>query len=178
MMIKKLMILGLVLALPAMVSALSVDLTSGGKSTLTLGVDVAVNDVITVDVTFDGAIKGFQSLDISASGETINAVGSFVHANINLAVSNVGTGLIDNIVANANIGTTFGADEKIYSFQVTVDGVGTVTPFMGAQDAAFIEAAPGYVLGTSITQNALNIIPEPATIALLGLGGLFLRRRK
>lgn len=62
--------------------------------------------------------------------------------------------------------------------------VGYVTVLYGGSGTATVSLAPGFSWGGSNpvnpTEGSLNIelIPEPMTIALLGLGGLFIRRRK
>ena len=182
-MIKRLLILGLVLALPAMASAVTVNLSlvSGGQSSLNLGTDVTVGQVITVDLVCDTAVLGMGSLmSFVPTGETISAPGSFVDASINAAVSNPGVmagGSITSFGFAVNTGQNVAAGNIIYSFSATVDGVGNIAPVMGTGD--FLQPVSGGILFSSgVTQNALYIVPEPATIALLGLGGLLLRRRK
>jgi hypothetical protein len=181
MMIKRLLILGLVLALPAMASAVSVSLQSGGQGTLVLGVDVTVGQVIQVDLISDTATTGISSIDFVPAGETINAAGVWNAAYFAAApISTEGLlsgGSILNARGLAATGKNGPAGSVLYSFNVTVDGVGTVSPVMGTGDF-FFDSAGAFTFGSAVTQNALNIVPEPATIALLGLGGLLLRRRK
>ena len=186
---KKLLIFMLVLSLASMANAVTISLTSGGKITLVIGVDVALNQVITVDLKADTPCSGINNIDFTNTGETIGAVGAWTPW-ANAAVSFPGNlvpiagGLDADIMrafANANLGTEAASNTVLYSFSATVSGVGILTPVMGAVDWFTTMTGPppyGYWSGAQITQNALNIIPEPMTIALLGLGGLLLRRRR
>ena len=188
-MMKKLLIFMLVLGLASTASALTISLTSGGKSTLVIGVDVALNGVITVDLKADTPAMGISGIDFQNTGETINAVGAWVgfpggFALVPGTLVPVAGGLDADIMrasGNAAVGTEAAANTVLYSFNVTVSGNGTVSPVMLPTDVFSTMTGPppyGYWFGAAITQNALTIIPEPMTIALLGLGGLLLRRRK
>ena len=80
------------------------------------------------------------------------------------------------------------AGDSIYSFSFTTLQEGTVTidavsgqwhgftaePGDGTQGEAYSDFGPPY--GLPYAQ--ITVIPEPMTVLLLGLGGLFLRRRK
>lgn len=188
-MIKRLLILGFVLALPVMSSATTVDLnlTSGGKATLTLGTDVDVDDVITVDLKADGITTSISSpgIDYSASGGTatalITAQGSWQDTAISAGLSSLGTAgsnKISGMYYNVNFGQSVDADATSYSFSITVKGEGTIDITVLSGTSVVAPGAPLPAPYDSITTTSLSIVPEPATIALLGLGGLFLRRRK
>jgi hypothetical protein len=173
---KKFLIVLLVLALASFASAVEVKLTSGGLTAIT----VSPGTVVDVDMSVDIAVKGCQYIDFLAdAGLDIAAVGAWIPA---LQAAGgpgtlVGGDIIDAVGNQAGGTTDTVANTVLYSFQVTANATGNVTPFMGATDAFFTTASPGYAQAD--TQTALSItIPEPMTIALLGLGGLFLRRRK
>lgn len=181
---KKLLILMLVLGLVSTASAVSVSLTSGGNSTLIIGTNVNINDVITVDLTFDVASTGLSEIDFvsSTSGgikPLIAAIGAWTGGMITLADNGTLSG--GNIIdadSNAALGFDVAAGTIVYSFLATVKGTGEITPVMTSADFYFTKTSPYFYYGNVVTQNALTIVPEPATIMLLGLGGLLLRRRK
>ena len=148
-------------------------------------------DVLTVQLAIGGPPTASQ--DTPPGG---------LHANMLLAalnsqgtVMNDGTILIREIFGGdprgaAAIGVPAG--EVIYSFlyhvpneppstQITITSQGDwfVPPPEGPYEikTALSDLAGGDIV-TSLGPLVLHIIPEPMTIALLGLGGLFLRRRK
>ena len=181
---KKFLIIGLVLVLAPVANAATAYLTSGGLST----VSAAIDAVITVDLKLDIASKGIQSIDFLSDGQLISALGAWdTSPAVYDGPGTPGTltsGDILNAIGNVGPGDLeVAAHTTLYSFDVTVKdnenpGGNTVGLFMGSSDVVFITDSPGYILGTAITQTPLTIIPEPMTIALLGLGGLFLLRRR
>jgi hypothetical protein len=184
MMMKKFLTFVVVLALASSASAVSISLVSGGASTLTLGTDVTVGQVITVDLISDTGCNGVNSIDFLNVGQTLGAIAGW-QGTMALGIgSQNGTPTGNDIIranANAQAGAEAGAGASLYQYTVTVGGLGTLTPVMGAYDWFSTLTGPppyGYWYGPAITQNALHIVPEPVTIVLLGLGGLLLRRRK
>lgn len=186
---KKFLTFVVVLALASSASAVSISLVSGGASTLTLGTDVTVGQVITVDFISDTPCSGINTVDFLNVGQSIGAVGAWSATMLGIGTQPgtlvpPGGGLNAAIMranANALAGQEVAPGGTLYSFAATVGGLGTLTPFMGASDWFVTITGPppnAWWYGPSIVQNALHIVPEPVTIVLLGLGGLLLRRRK
>ncbi len=191
---KKFLIVMLVLALTSMASAATLSLVVGGSSTVADGAGIVTVDLVSPDITV-GSIGGVGAGDldiIASSGLSIPAVGTFGVASSLIGFMRpagfalnpgaiVGPDII-GIMGAADAGTEAAFGDVLYSFTVNIPGgsIGeTLTPFMGAADFVMsISTMPTFWAGTSLTLNPLTVVPEPMTIALLGLGGLFLRRRK
>jgi len=133
------------------------------KVTSTQGSDFSAVTLGTVNAGFDlskipGIVRSGASYGVYITGVsgTRNVTSALVAANSMFATISMTTGSTkdDKIYLDDYLGTVWGGSSKITS----TDGTALASPAMSV-----------------IT---LNIIPEPMTVLLLGLGGLFLRRRK
>ena len=183
---KKLLIITFFLALASMASAVTLKLESGGKSTLVVGTDIEVDDVITVEAMVNIPIKGFSYCDFLGTADNpgdvppvlILPIPPFgVHPALQAVYSN---GILifppgDIIDAYGNLAggvSDLPANTVFYTFQAIIKGTGQIKPYMGPTDAFFTSEVPGY--HQPDIQSPLLIIPEPMTISLLAFSGLFL----
>jgi hypothetical protein len=182
---KKLLILMLVLGLATAANAAALRLTYNGIDSNTAPASV-LGTTITVDMRCDSALSGISKVDFSEGTST----GTLSLGDWQVATQNQTTPPEDGTLSGNDIidafasksGADWAADSILYSFDYAVDaanGGGTVVMLMSA--AASDRAVRGlttYWYGTTLDLEPLTILPEPMTIALLGLGGLFLRRRR
>ena len=188
----------LVLALASMANALTVSVTSSS------GLDVVAGETVTISVTadFTVATMGFNLGETKVSAAPY-ATGS--NATIHTGFTTLGSigiqcnGLTPaparfviydriNGVVNTTTSPEIAAGQILYSFDLTIPGAALVGDTFTVDDllgAPVFTMGPPYgtsVAGTAGTVLALPsltlTVPEPATIALLGLGGLLLRRRR
>ena len=187
---KKLLTILLVLALAPMAFG-NATLSSGGKTTLVLGTDVDVDDVITVDLTFDCELTGISYIDFLPSAPNVGdiqpivAVGAWEPCfNTLPSAGTLSGGDILDAEAFMTAGWSLGTGSLgvatgtvLYSFSATVKGTGQIDAYLAATDTIFdLNNTTGMTVGSNFV--GLEIVPEPMTIALLGLGGLFLMRRR
>jgi hypothetical protein len=178
---KKFLILMLVLGLTAVVNGVAVNLTLSSADDYT---DVTPGTVITVDFSIDQNFKivaNATGIDFTVTGASnAMALGSWQN-------DPAPTGTTDGALAPdglsitgaaANWLLTQTAGTILYKYELTINEPGCVD-MANLDDADFMILPPppgqfytiGQVTGFCFT-------PEPMTVALLGLGGLFLRRRQ
>jgi len=182
-MMKKILVFMFILGLVSSANATVVNLylVSGGNATIT----AAVDDVITVELRGSLTLAMINKLDITHDSAATLALGTFSTkggGNGESVGTIVGGDIID-MIASSGSGLKFitGTD-YVYTFQATVTGDGTIGLVMQTSDRVTNSTTTYYPAPTgtqnSVTLSGLTIIPEPMTLVLLGLGGLFLRRRK
>jgi hypothetical protein len=174
---KKLLILVLVLGLTSVASA-TISLNISGT------VDVTQGDTLTVDVSSDSSVQsgwiGYVIVEEGGDGALSNPVIWQPHSGGgnagNLAAtspySESGWGVGYYMIA----GATDSSLAAGVQFSVDYD-----TSALDVGDSCIVslwDDGVGYETGDEQGIATINVVPEPATIALLGLGGLFLRRRK
>jgi len=162
-----------VVLMAGFVSASTITLTTPSGTT-----DVFAGDTITVTASdAAGGFGGFGSFTIN-----VDNVADFVSGWINPGCGGMiptgmtpvvaGTGF-NAVMAGIPFATTPTGDIWSITFDVAASAMAgdviTIAHTSGSWNNAFS--------GVVATQT-LNVVPEPMTLALLGLGGLFLRRRK
>jgi catabolite regulation protein CreA len=178
---KSILSLVLVLAIAPVASA-AIGYFSGGTD----AVDVLAGDTVVVDFMHEPAETGFMTFEEVV--DTASTAGTVQNASINAgftwadftgigAVNPGGNILLQDVTGIVNFG-----DPKVsgalFSFEYEVSGllplneVFTIGPGAGLSEAAGI-TGPG-----DIGVLTLTVVPEPATIALFGLGSLVLLRRR
>jgi hypothetical protein len=180
---KKLLTLFLVLVFATAASATTVNLTLSSDDDYT---NVDPGTVITVKFSINQDIKAIVAdgsspgIDFTVTGATNTfAVGDWTDATaIGTNDGSLSSG--DIVGAYYNTLTTKTAGTVLYTASLTINENGTVG-MSDLQSDEFLDPSSGfppsyYTIGTVTGFNVT--VPEPMTIALLGLGGLFLRRRK
>ena len=183
---KKLLALVLVFAMASWASAGLLTVVGDGTAG-TIDVDPGQIVTITIVGTGWGLAGPADSLSVLTIG-AITGEGTASDPALHAELSNlpsVGTLVNDGVIMISNIqgGTVMGDMDGIpngsAAYTFTLD-VGTVVgaymiDLTGATVAGAFSPAP---LPLEIGALEVNVVPEPMTIALLGLGGLFLRRRR
>jgi hypothetical protein len=174
---KKLLVLALVLSMATLANA-ALTLTISGPDTL------AVGATGTYTVSYSGATILGSDVDIVSDLGTIGggvAITTNRDAGLDLIGPNPQGGNYEIAVINDVAATDFGAPFQLYSFTLSTTGVaaGSVA-HISLIDNAQLDLDWDQIMGGAMGTKAVTIgstIPEPITMTLLGLGGLFLRRR-
>jgi len=168
-MMKKLLVLTLVLGIASLTSAgpdLStidnVDYTVDGQ-TVTIMVDKDIVDLL-ISLKTDNGTRPVN--ETFASGFSTQILGYWDTYSLQL----------EEIYGSKGANAAF--QGMIFSFDVAagVASIDLIQDYYGfGSDLTWADSSKAVLTGTTITMAA---VPEPATMALLGLGGLFLRRKK
>jgi MYXO-CTERM domain-containing protein len=172
-MMKKLLVLALVLSMATLANA-ALTLTISGPT------ELAKAAVGTYTVTSSGQDLAGIDLDIiSDQGAQPFGIGGGIllatsrNSALDTAAINGASGNYELVVVNdtpALIGTT------LFSFTFTA-GTTAGTYHVSTIENSIYDTDFNAVIGTVMPSFAVRVTPEPITMTLLGLGGLFLRRR-
>jgi hypothetical protein len=153
----------------------------------------APSDIITINVYADFDVGSLYIGAIASNGGTAEATGD-LHPMLNLlpdtgTIINEGGILISIVTGSINyMAPPAPALEILYSFEFHVPDVPESTYLIIDDYTDYGTTPPTYtsvsdptgymIIISDMTEAVIHVIPEPMTIVLLGLGGLFLRRRK
>jgi hypothetical protein len=181
---KKLLVLFLVFAMASWASAGLI--TYSPSATTIEGIEVVTVTVIASGYDVDGLpdIALIDSLVTTITGDT----GSFVISNLAAdAAWNYSAGtnvtIADTDLQVAPPGSVSAAGPTtLFTFDVTLSGTESlddaITIGTSGVSAVVASTFDDYAFTATSASGTITVVPEPMTIALLGLGGLFLRRRR
>lgn len=175
---KKLVVLALVLAVSSMAFGATADLEILVNGGAYAGGDIFEGDVVTLNLLeLDGAPGNFgNDFVLSASGAASYVANSFEAVPSGLAVLGVLT------LQDLGNGAQVTGPQTAFFGDALLSGGRLITIAVDAAEVGVINYSVAGVYG-GVAQDiagSINVveIPEPMTVMLLGLGGLFLRRRK
>jgi hypothetical protein len=172
---KKLLVLALVLSMATMANATLTMTISGATS-------VAVDGTQTYTIGYTGSPELPASVDVEVLVD-------------NVAIGTIGNGVVicsnSDVALNWAAEVTAGQEWEEAAVQDLTAGVAIATPLFTidptgvAAGTVTISLTENYIqdvlwnqiVGTNMASKAVLVTPEPFTMTLLGLGGLFLRRR-
>jgi len=188
---KKFLTLFLVLAVASSASAVSTEYQGYYfKMVIDAPAEIGIGDTVGVEILAGDSIVSEMLTTVlnvdagaSISALTISNPGAWSWLNPTNGATVSGGGY--NVNVDGTLPADIAAGSSIYSFSFTTLAAGTVTidavsgawsTFAAAigPDDAYYSIDPIYGLPYA----ELTVVPEPMTFCLLGLGGLFLRRRK
>jgi hypothetical protein len=167
---KKLLVLVLVLSMASMASA-TLTLSISGPDSLVIGTQG------TYTISYTGGTILASDVDISADKGTIGG-GVIITTNkdgaLDLVRVNPLSGKYQIAITNDLVGTDLGSPTASFVFTAPMT-TGTALLTLGDNGQIDLDWV---VLGDAVMgSKSVLITPEPMTMMLLGLGGLFLRRR-
>jgi len=171
-----------VLALVTAASAGTISLSASKTS------NIAIDEIITITIVSDVSIQGgvfatqIQTTNLSVG----SAMTVAMHSGLSLlpkagTIKNAGSVLVgyvttgdNNVSGNIPIGgDAIAAGQALWTMTFKGLAVGSTT--ISATETGVIDGDDNEI--NSMGTVTVHVIPEPMTIALLGLGGLFLRRK-
>lgn len=176
---KKFLAISIVLAMASIAAAGTMTFEVVGDT----GAGLVEGSIVTINVIADTKIGGFSG-GINGIGTAqaplVNGFASFAQPMQNVGtIANNGTALITGISVNAPFDFMSGVDagSALYTFDYVVPSVDnmTFTLSLVLEVANAIDFMP---VGVASYSSDILAVPEPMSVLLLGLGGLFLRRRK
>lgn len=173
---KKLIAIALVLAMvaPTMAGTLGFEVdSSDSKDLYNIGDVITVNVIAAFDDSAPTTSLANLTFDVIADAGSVSS-GAWTVGGLTVNNGAFGTSpLIDGAQYVGNAGDFDGINGLIYSFEYTVDAATTLSFAEVAAKTPFNTA-----VATDLGSLDVNVVPEPMTMALMGLGGLFLRRRR
>ena len=190
-MMKKLLVLVLVLCVATMANAALISSTQGSLFRMDItGASATVNagDTLTVQIFAGSDLAVSSMLDTVLNISKAASVGAITQSSAaqwsTYGSSKTAAGAGFNVNVNGTLPADIATGASIYSFTFVTGAAGIVTidAVSGLWSGSTAVAGPadgyyesGAIYGLPYAQ--VNVVPEPITVALLGLGGLFIRRR-